>query len=175
MKFFNKTTKEVYYFDADQVQHALCQDKIKDPNFVEIPDTFDPNFDTFDLVTSTVNTDKALVLQTAKLNKLQLALDVLNTNNESPVTYKNVQYQAGSNSVNALAAKISAIQAGWVVPTKFKWKALDNSLVLFTAQDIKSLYLAIELRNQTNWTKYQTLKTKIEAAKTITALKKIKV
>jgi len=166
MKFFNKTTKEVYHFDADQVQHKLCQDKMKDPNFVKIPDTFDPTFDTFDPTTNMVTTDNALVLQAAKDNKLILAYDSHQAANAAPVTYKRIQYQADQASMDALAAKVNAIAAGWVVPKSFQWKALDNTLHVFKAADIKSLYLAIETRNQTNWNKYQKTKTAINACTT---------
>jgi len=156
---------------------------VNNPDFIQLPDYFDPTKHNYDVVKKTVvdlqiltkANIKAIELQSSKDVKLQLALDVSNANNELPVTYKTVQYQADSNSMSALVSKISAVQAGWVVPKTFKWKALDNSLVSFTSQDIKSLYLAIELRNQTNWSKYQTLKTKIKAAKTLTVLNKIKV
>jgi len=183
MKFFDKTTKEVYYFFDYQLDLEECIAMQKDTNFAQLPDTFDPSKQVYDPVTDTVSDiamptkaeiDK-LMFESNKGAKLALAFDAYQTANDAPVTYKRVVYQADAASMDALATKVNAIAAGWVVPKSFQWKALDNTLHNFKAADIKSLYLSIETRNQTNWSHYQSLKTSINKCKTQKELDAIKV
>jgi len=105
-------------------------------------------------------------LQTAKVNELGIAD---NDANELDIAYLNTTFQADKSSQDLI---VSVLSAG-SVPTGFFWLDKANNQVPMTYAQLQGLSGAILTRNQTNFIKFQGLKTQANAATTQAALDKI--
>ena len=105
-------------------------------------------------------------LQTAKVNELGIAY---NDANELDIAYLNTTFQADKSSQDLI---VSVLSAG-SVPTGFFWLDKANNQVPMTYAQLQGLSGAILTRNQTNFIKFQGLKTQANAATTQAGLDKI--
>ena len=102
-------------------------------------------------------------LQTAKLQDSESSY---NKANELDITYMNTTFQADKNSQDLIVKVLSAGS----VPTGFFWIDKANKHVAMTYAQLQGLSGAILTRNQTNFIKFQGLKSKVALAKTQTEL-----
>ena len=96
---------------------------------------------------------------TAKLSKLETAY---NKANQLDIAYINTTFQADKASQDLI---VSVLSAG-SVPDGFFWLDKSNNQVAMDYAQLQGLSGAILTRNQTNFIKFQELKSKVKLAKT---------
>ena len=102
-------------------------------------------------------------LQAVKLRELESAY---NNANQEDIEYLDTTFQADKYSQNLI---VSVLSAG-SVPDEFFWLDTTNNQVTMTYGDLQGLSLAILARSQTNFVKYQDLKSQVNTAATIDEL-----
>ena len=105
-------------------------------------------------------------LKTTKLSVLEIAY--INAN-ELDISYMNTTFQADTKSQDLIVKVLSAGS----VPSGFFWIDKANNQVTMTYAELQGLSGAILTRNQTNFIKFQGLKSQVKLAKTQADLDKI--
>lgn len=82
-------------------------------------------------------------------------------------------FQADSDSQTLIMQASQGYAFVGITPPGFSWKAADNSMVPFTLDDLKGLYLANLSRGWAYFQKRDMLKASIDAAQDIAAIKQL--
>ena len=98
-------------------------------------------------------------LQIQKVQEIKTQYEL---NNELDIAYLNTTFQADKASQDLI---VSVLSAG-SVPTGFFWLDKANNQVAMTYAELQGLSGAILTRNQTNFIKFQGLKSQVKLAKT---------
>ena len=150
MKYYKNSKNEVYAFEDNATPEIIAK--------VEV--THNTN-----LTKITASQYNALIaptfaeLQTAKLQDLETSY---NKANELDIAYMATTFQADKNSQDLVVKVLSAGSA----PSGFFWLDKANNQVAMTYVQLQGLSGAILTRNQTNFIKFQGLKSQVKLAKT---------
>lgn len=102
-------------------------------------------------------------LKELKLNELE---SLKSSAENADILYKDKFYQANSKAKELLTQSLVIFSSVGAVPDNFAWKSSDNSLNVFSLDDLKALSLLIAQRTQIITAKYWSYKEQIRNATT---------
>ncbi|ULO01344.1 hypothetical protein AVANS_0714 [Campylobacter sp. RM5004] len=109
-----------------------------------------------------------------KENKLNELENTKTQAENADILYKDKLYQADSKAKELLTQSLVIFSSVGAVPDNFVWKSSDNSLNVFSLDDLKNLSLLIAQRTQEITAKYWSYKEQIRNATTSDELDLIK-
>lgn len=102
-------------------------------------------------------------LKELKLNELE---SLKSSAENADILYKDKFYQADAKAKELLTQSLVIFSSVGAVPDNFAWKSSDNSLNVFSLDDLKALSLLIAQRTQIITAKYWAYKEQIRNATT---------
>lgn len=166
---YNKTTGKLLGWYDKEIHSNIPEPKI------EMSDedwqvAINNNYNYVDVTTKTLSYKdfrKLVELRTAKIQ--EIVAEYSKANGED-IKFKDKLFTAKESDRNLLAQVLSVGS----VPKGFYWRAKDNTNVPMSYINVQQLGGLLLSRGQKNFDKLQTLKAKVKAAKSKSALEKIK-